>query len=70
MIKVKTFQNKAVEVKFNTYPEGVKENLLFLRQLVFEVAANTAGLGSLEETLKWGEPSDVTAQTSSGSSLK
>lgn len=30
---------------------------MFLRQLIIEVASDTPGIGELEETLKWGEPS-------------
>ena len=30
---------------------------MFLRQLILEAAAETEGVGQLEETLKWGEPS-------------
>ena len=35
----------------------MRTKLLLLRQLIFETAANTAGVGDLDETLKWGEPS-------------
>ena len=41
-----------------------------LRQLIFDVAAETEGVGELEETLKWGQPSYVTAQTGSGSTIR
>ena len=42
---------------FATYPNLMKNKLLFLRQLVFDVASETEGVGEVEETLKWGEPS-------------
>ena len=41
-----------------------------IRQLIFEVAADTPGVGQLEETLKWGEPGHVTAQSGSGSKVR
>ena len=44
--------------------------MLFLRQLIFNVASCTSGVGQLEETLKWGEPSYVTSQTKSGSTVR
>lgn len=30
---------------------------MFLRQLIIDVASETPGVGTLEEALKWGEPS-------------
>jgi hypothetical protein len=43
---------------------------MFLRQLIFETAAATEGVGELEETLKWGEPSYLTPKTKSGSTIR
>lgn len=43
---------------------------MFLRRLIFETAATTEGVGELEETLKWGEPSYLTPQTKSGSTVR
>jgi hypothetical protein len=45
-----------VEAVFASYPETVGAKMLNLRKLVLE-AAEEIGLSSLEETLKWGEPS-------------
>ncbi len=46
------------EVKsvFSNYPDSVRDKMLNLRRLVLEVAEEI-GLSSLEENLKWGEPS-------------
>jgi hypothetical protein len=41
-----------------------------LRELIFDTAANTEGVGDVEETLKWGEPAYVTSQTKSGSTVR
>ena len=41
-----------------------------LRDLIYEVARNTAGVGKLEETLKWGEPAFLTPQTKSGTTVR
>ena len=57
MSKIK---NKEVEKVFNNYPEEMREKLMFLRRLVIETAEETDGVKSLEETLKWGEPSYLT----------
>ncbi len=50
-------KNPAVSKKFASYPEPFKSKLLFLRQLVIDTARQTEGVGDIEETLKWGEPS-------------
>ena len=53
-------ENPKVATVFNRYPENIRTKLLFLRQLVFDTAAETEEKLSLEETLKWGEPSYLT----------
>lgn len=70
MAKYKVFDSEAAKTKFNTYPRHIKNRLLFLRQLIFDVASRTSGVGPLEETLKWGEPSYVTSTTNSGSTVR
>ncbi len=64
------FKNKQVEAVFNSYPKKLQGKLLFLRDLVYEIAANTEGVGELEETLKWGSPSYLTTQSKSGTTLR
>ena len=54
------FNNKEVEKVFNNYPEKIREKLMLLRKLVIETAEDTDDVKSLEETLKWGEPSYLT----------
>jgi hypothetical protein len=41
-----------------------------LRELVFDTAAATAGVGPLTETLKWGQPSYLTEETGSGTTVR
>ena len=41
-----------------------------LRGLVFDTAARTAGVGGLTEALKWGQPSYLTEQTGSGTTVR
>jgi len=45
-----------VKEKFDSYPSSIKDKLLELRELIFEVALEN-GIDNLEETLKWNEPS-------------
>lgn len=49
-----------VSAVLNTYPNHMRQKLLFLRQLLLDAASETEGVGKLEETLKWGEPSYLT----------
>lgn len=70
MKKYQDFQNDEVKAKFNTYPEVIKQKLLFLRHLIFEVAASINKVGKIQEMLKWGEPSYITSETNSGSTIR
>ncbi len=62
--------NPAVAAAFDAYPAAVRPKLLVLRSLIIDVAANTEGVGQLEETLKWGEPAYLTSQSKSGSTIR
>jgi hypothetical protein len=55
---------------FRTYPRPIREKLLALRQLILDTAESTEGVGPLEETLKWGQPSYLTLETKSGSTIR
>ncbi|SJN09909.1 hypothetical protein CZ787_02495 [Halomonas citrativorans] len=45
-----------IEAKFSTYPLEVRKQLTDIRRLVLSVAEEN-NLGTVEEALKWGEPS-------------
>jgi hypothetical protein len=60
----------AVEAVFRGYPKPVKARLLALRRLIFDTAKLTKGVGALQETLKWGQPSYLTPETKSGSTIR
>lgn len=59
-----------VAATFKSYPDPIRADLLALRELVIETANETAGVGKIEETLKWGQPSYITPQTKSGSTIR
>ena len=67
---MKRFETPAVAHAFENYPPTVRRKLLTLRELIFETAAATPGVGTLEETLKWGEPAYLTSETKSGSTIR
>jgi hypothetical protein len=60
----------AVDVVFDAYPKPVKAKLLALRRLILDTAKTTQGVGALEETLKWGQPSYLTSESKSGSTIR
>lgn len=68
--KQKIFGSPEVAAVFQACPRDIRTKLLFLRQLIFDVASETAGVGELEETLKWRQPSYITSQSRSGSIIR
>ena len=66
----KKIKNPEVAAVFKSYPQNIRTKLMFLRQIILETAASTEGVGELEETLKWGEPSYLTPITKSGSTIR
>jgi Domain of unknown function (DU1801) len=67
---MKPFENQAVADVFASYPLAVRPKLMALREVVFRTAADTPGVGGIEETLKWGEPAYLTSQSKSGSTIR
>ena len=59
-----------VRTAIQSYTDKQKSGLLSLRNLIFETAAETSGVGPLTETLKWGQPSYLTEQSKSGSTIR
>jgi Domain of unknown function (DU1801) len=52
------------------YAPQVQARLKELRKLVLDTAAKTEGVGQIEEALKWGQPSFLTPETKSGSTIR
>jgi Domain of unknown function (DU1801) len=67
---LRPFTNAAVAQAFEGYPPRPRRRLMVLRELIFRTAAATPGVGELDETLKWGEPAYVTAESGSGSTVR
>lgn len=64
------FETPDVASVFAAYPPALRDRLLRLRDLIFETAAATDGVGPLQETLKWGQPSYLTPRTKSGTTIR
>ncbi len=65
-----SFADKDVEAVFADYPDTLRRRLMALRALIFETAQSTEGVGPLDETLKWGQPSYLTPSSKSGSTIR
>lgn len=67
---MRRFADPRVASRFKSYPPALRARLMALRELVFDTAAATAGVGRLTETLKWAQPSYLTGQTGSGTTVR
>ena len=59
-----------IQNSYNRFESQTRNDLLEVRDMVLRVAKSNEDIGELEETLKWGEPSYLTPQTKSGSTLR
>lgn len=64
------FSDAAVGNVFAAYPDELRSKLMRLRELILKVASETNGVGQLEETLKWGQPSYLTHHPKSGTTIR
>jgi hypothetical protein len=67
---MRRISDSAVASVFKAYPPGIRAKLMVLRELVFDTADKTAGVGRLTETLKWGQPSYLTEETGAGTTVR
>jgi Domain of unknown function (DU1801) len=63
-------RDRAVAAVFEAYPKPLRSKLQALRRLIVDTARTTDGVGPLEEALKWGQPSYLTTETKSGSTIR
>ena len=64
------FSDKAVAEVFACYAPTQKKKLTELRDIIYQVAATTEGIGAIEEALRWQQPSYLTSETGSGSTVR
>ncbi len=55
---------------FAAYPGNIREKLMTLRAMILETATRIDGVGPIEETLKWGQPSYLTTESGTGSTIR
>lgn len=64
------FMDAAVAAKFKTYAGAQRVLLLELREIIFNAAQDMPDVGEVTETLRWGQPSYLTLETGSGSTIR
>lgn len=69
-IQIPAFATNDVANVYAAWPENLRAKILNLRDLIFEVAADTNGVGQLQETLKWNVPAYLTAKPKSGTTIR
>lgn len=70
MPKTRSFNDPNVKAVFDSYPPGLRADLLRLREMIFDTASETDGVGRLVETLKWGQPAYLPAGRKIGSTIR
>jgi len=68
--KVLPISDPSVARAFEAYTPAVRKRLMAVRRMILGVAARTAGVGKIQETLKWGEPSYLTLAPKSGTTIR
>ncbi|MEM7362072.1 MAG: DUF1801 domain-containing protein, partial [Bacteroidota bacterium] len=64
------FKESAVERKFLDFDKLIREKLLILREIIFEVANQNEEIGELTEALRWSQPSYIPKVTNSGTLIR
>lgn len=59
-----------VRAVFEAYPPALRAALLSLRELILRTAADTPGVGSVTEALRWKQPSYLTLASGSGTTIR
>lgn len=67
---MRRFASSDVQSVFKAYPPALRAKLMALREMLFDTAARTEGVGPLTETLKWGQPSYLPEETGSGTTVR
>jgi len=66
----KAFSDPEIKLIFDAYSDAVREKLLDIRELIFQISEQNDEIGLIDETLKWGQPSYLTYQPKSGTTLR
>ncbi len=65
-----TITNPRVEKVFDSFPENLQEPLHSLRKMILATAAETEGIGRVEEKVVRGLPAYLTSESRSGTTVR
>jgi len=69
-MKYREFTKKDIDNIFNNFSKNICKKMLFIRELIFQIAEEHDIIGEIEETLKWGNPSYLTNRPRSGTTIR
>ena len=69
-MKQRIFQDGTIRKIIDACPSTVRKELLAIRDLIFQTAAEFDEIGDIEETLKWDQPSYLTVSPKSGTTIR
>lgn len=55
---------------YDSFPDNARDVLRAVRSLIFQTAASNPAVGTLTETLKWGQPAYLTEASKSGTTIR
>jgi hypothetical protein len=55
---------------FSSYSDDVAKSCLQIRELIYQVAGEHSEVGPITEALKWGQPSFLTEESKSGTTIR
>ena len=67
---MKKITDPKVKAAYKQFSPEIRKRLMRLRSLILDVAIETDGVGELEETLKWGQPSYLPKKPKIGSTIR
>lgn len=69
-VSAREFRDRKVQQVFETYDKPVARRLLELREMIIDEAGRHSGIGELQETLKWGQPSYLPVKSRIGTTIR
>ncbi len=66
----KPFKDASVRFAFKDFPDEARQTLMEMREILFRTADETSGVGTINECLKWGEPSYLPAKSGVGTTVR
>jgi hypothetical protein len=64
------FSDPSVKAVFESYPQQMREALEDLREMILNIGDAMQGVGPLEESLKWGQPSYRSSRSGVGTAIR